>query len=190
MISFTKYKEIRVKIKLLITMLLLLSSVYAETIKTCIDSDTLQIITNKTITTDGVAETLDIYEEINCPSGCVNGRCKPTNLNMIVEIYILLSIFGITLMLISFFKSDVLMFKWLSFGVFLMLGLTSFNVNKDFCEYTSSGWVCHVQEYRMLNLAYLWFGLALIMFIYSFIASVMQPAEFIAKEEKKVGRSY
>jgi len=168
-----------------IILMMILSSVYAETTKTCIDSNTLQIITNKTITTDGVDEILNIYEETNCPSGCVNGKCKPTNMNMIVEIYILLSIFGILLMLISFLKSDVLIFKWLSVGVFLMLGLTSFNVNKDFCEYTSSGWVCHVQEYRMLNLAYLWFGLALIMLVYSFIASVMQPAQFVADEERR-----
>ncbi|MHA1302753.1 MAG: hypothetical protein ACTSPI_03515 [Candidatus Heimdallarchaeaceae archaeon] len=178
------------KIKIIIIMLLLLSSVYAETIKTCIDSNTLQIITNKTISIDGVAETIDIYEEVNCPSGCVNGKCKPTNLNMIVEIYIFLSIFGVTLMLISFFKSDVLIFKWLSFGIFLMLAITSFNVNKDFCEYTSSGWVCHVQEYRMLNLAYLWFGLALIMLIYSFIASITQPGDFIAEQEKKPDKTY
>lgn len=174
------------KIILTTMILLLLSTVYAETIKTCIDSDTLQIITNKTITTDGVDEIITVTETVNCPNGCGNGKCKPTNLNMTVPIYIFIAIFGISLMMISFFKSDILIFKWLSVIIFFMLGASSFNINRDFCEYTSSGWSCYVQQYRMVNLAYLWFGLGAIMLVYAFLATIYQPAQNVIDEAKRI----
>jgi len=169
-----------------IIVLLMISSIYAETTKTCIDSDTLRIITNKTITIDGVAETIDIHEEKYCSGGCVNGECKPLKLNMTVEIYIFFCTFGVLMLLISFLKSDVIIFKWLTVMIFLMLGASSFNINRDFCEYTSSGWDCYIQQYSMINVAYLWYGLGTMMLIYAFYYSVVQPAKEIKDKGERL----
>jgi hypothetical protein len=151
----------------------------SETTKTCIDSDTLKITTNKTLTINSDVKEIEEVEEINCLEGCINGECKPTSVNITIPLYIMFSCFGILIMLISFLKSDIIIFKWLSVIIFLMLGASSFNINKDFCEYTGSGWSCYIQQYKMVNLAYLWYGLALVMFIYAFYSSVVQPAKEI-----------
>lgn len=111
-----------------------------------------------------------------------------SNLKMNVPIYIFLSTVGIVFMLISVLYgdslrrqgNDILIIKWITFLIFIMLGITSFNINRDFCEYvTDTGWSCHVQQYKMGNLAYFWYGLGVIMFIYAFYSSVVQPAKEI-----------
>src|SRR4030042_669106 len=107
---------------LCIGILFLLPFAYAATTKTCIDSSTLQIVTNKTITTDGTDETIMITESVNCPEGCVNGKCKPANINMTVPIYIFMAAFGVFLMMVSLLQNDILIFKWISVLIFLMLG--------------------------------------------------------------------
>lgn len=159
----------------------MMPGVLPETTNICIDENTLQITKTKLITIDNNETDIQTVEQIYCPGGCAEGECKAVESNMPIEIYIFFSISGIVLMLISFFKTDVLIIKWITVIIFLMLGVTSFNLNRIFCEYTSSGWNCFVHQYRATNLAYLWFGLGAVMLIYAFITSVMQPAKEIAE---------
>lgn len=153
-----------------------------ESKKTCLDSNTLEISRNQTLTIDGTAQIIEILEDVNCPGGCVNGECKPIQSSMPIEIYIFLCITAISMMFISFFKNDVIIIKWLSVIIFLMLGAASFNLNRIYCEHSSAGWDCFVHKYTGTNLAYLWFGLGAVMFIYAFISSVTKPAQEIVRQ--------
>lgn len=160
---------------------LLMPMAIAETTKTCIDSSTLQIIMNKTIAIDDNTTYIETSENVHCPGGCGNGECKSIKSSMPIEIYIFLCLTSVVTMFISFFKPDVLIFKFIALILFITLGAASFNLNRIFCEYTSSGWDCFVHQYTATNLAYLWFGLGAVMLIYAVMSSIIQPFQEIAK---------
>jgi hypothetical protein len=134
------------------------------------------------LTVDGSVDVIEVLELKNCPGGCYDGACKPIQSNMPIEIYIFFSLVGVGLMLVSFFKKgdEVLMIKWITVVIFTMIGVSSFNLNRIYCEHTSSGWDCFVHQYTATNLAYLWFGLAAVMLIFAIMASIRQPAQVIA----------
>ena len=159
-------------ISLITCILFLFSTVSAESSDTCLDANTLQITKDLNLTVDGSVDTIEVLEQKNCPGGCYNGECKPIQSNMPMELYILFSVAGMTLMIIGFFRESDMVIKFVAMGIFFMLGVTSFNLNRIYCEYTSSGWECFVHQYTATNLAYLWFGLGGVMFIYAFIGAV------------------
>lgn len=167
---------------LCICLLISLPGIIAEETSTCIDSNTLQIIKNVTLAVDGVDEVIETTKTKNCPLGCVNGECKPIKSNILTPIYILFCCFGVLMMLVSFLKSDVIIFKWITVILFFLLGVSSFNINTLFCELTSSGWDCFVHQYTATNLAYLWFGLGAVMLVYAIYSSIYQPLQEVAKK--------
>jgi hypothetical protein len=169
------------KMMFLLVMLLMPLGI-AETIKSCSDANTMYIIKDKNLTIDSNTSTFIISEYVDCPAGCANGECKPIQSSMPIEIYIMFSVAGLVFMIFSFFSKEGwgLVIKWITFIIFVMLGVSSFNLNRVYCENTSSSWTCFVHQYKASNLAYLWFGLALVMFIYAFISNIAQPAQQIA----------
>jgi len=176
-------------IPILLVLLIALPIANASTNKTCISPNTLQIIENLTLTTDGDAELIEISKEKHCPGGCINGECKPIQSSMPIEIYIFLCATAILIMLISFFKPDILIFKWIAVILFVALGAASFNLNRIYCEYTSSGWECYVHQYMAVNLAYLWFGLGAVMLVYAIISIIWATGMEVAKQTDNAAKS-
>lgn len=161
---------------------------FSQSLKVCSDSNTLNITKEKTLIIEGNSTPFQVIEQVNCPGGCVNGECKAIVSSMPIEIYIFFSIVSISLMILSFLKPDILIIKWVSVIILGMLGVASFNLNRVYCEYTTSGWDCYIHRYMASNLAYLWFGLGLVMFVYAVLSSIIKPAEYVAEAEKEVER--
>lgn len=55
----------------------------SDTIRNCIDTDTMNITKDKKLIVDGNTTTFQVVEEVYCPYGCENNNCKEASvLNM------------------------------------------------------------------------------------------------------------
>jgi len=97
---------------------------------------------------------------------------------MLIEIYILLIILGITFMILSFFRKDITVFAFLSFLFFISTGISSFNVEKSYCETNSTvSFMCHKESHNTNPLSFLWMGLGLAMLVYAIIMAFWKGGE-------------
>ena len=189
-INYREWKKVGLsKMKNLIIslfILVLIPAIFAgDTQNVCLDTNTLLTTINKTINLDGTLQQLQMTENIHCPYGCDNNECKPAKSNIPIELYLLLSVVAIGMMLFSFIKEDTIIFKWITVILLIMLGISSFNINRVYCEYTTAGFMCFVHEYNSTALVYFWFGLSVVMLIFAFISSIMTPGRAIMDEERR-----
>jgi hypothetical protein len=169
------------KLIFVLTIILFLQGVMALSVKSCSDTNTLNITTVKDITTTDGTETLITMEYKTCQNGCANGECKNNKIGMPVDIYIFFCGLAVVTMFVSVFKNDALFLKWISFALFILVGISSFSITRTFCEYSGT-WECYNTYHTIPNVGYLWIGMSVIMFVYAFLASILQPANEIQKE--------
>lgn len=99
---------------------------------------------------------------------------------MLIEIYILLTIFAVFFMALSFFsnKSQCILCGLISFLFFSANALSSFNVEKSYCDTNSTlGWSCHEESYAYKPLGYLHGGLAVFMLSFTIIIALWVSGE-------------
>lgn len=100
---------------------------------------------------------------------------------MLAEIYLLLMAFGFICWIASAFN-DMLLLAWIPVLIFLLLGITSFNIEYQYCDMNDTlSWGCHVESHIRQNEGWLFYALGFVALANAIYHSIKKPLEQIPK---------
>jgi hypothetical protein len=103
---------------------------------------------------------------------------------MLIEIYMLFWVVGLSTMLMSFIfrvkRYEFILLPFLSMAFFFFLGIVSYDITRPYCEY-STAWTCYSYSSSEPAVGFLAYGLGMVMLIYSIYNSVVRVSEEITK---------
>jgi len=153
--------------KIIVLMVLMLIPFgVADTLKSCLDTNTLNVTKDKSLIIDGNITTFQVMEEIYCPYGCINNECISTKSGMPIEIYVFLFLLSFGLFVLSFLKEPKGVFVLISMMLFFFLAFTSNNIERNVCDWNGKSWNCYKNSIPETSLVALNSGFGLVSLIY------------------------